>query len=53
MGLESSTPEIQLSDEKVNVLDNLEIAHTDVTGQQRVLITNPDEIGWIRFSDSG
>ena len=32
VGLESSTPEIQLTDGKVNLLGKLEIAHTDVAG---------------------
>ena len=48
IGLESSTPEIQLTDGKVNLLGNLEITHDDITGQQRVLINNPDDNGWIR-----
>ena len=32
VGLESSTPEIQLTDGKVNLLGKLEITHTDVAG---------------------
>ena len=50
IGLESSTPEIQLTEGKVNLLGNLEITHDDITGQQRVLINNPDDNGWIRLS---
>ena len=52
IGLESSTPEIQLTDGKVNLLGNLEITHTDVSGQQRVLINNPDTDGFIRLSNN-
>ena len=52
MGLESSTPEIQLTDGKVNILGNLEITHVDVSGQQRVLINNPDTDGFIRLSNN-
>ena len=52
VGLESSTPEIQLTDGKVNLLGNLEITHTDVSGSQRVLINNPDTDGFIRLSNN-
>ena len=52
VGLESSTPEIQLTDGKINVLGNLEITHTDVSGSQRVLINNPDTDGFIRLSNN-
>ena len=52
VGLESSTPEIQLTDGKVNLLGNLEITHTDVSGSQRVLINNPDMDGFIRLSNN-
>ena len=31
---------------------NLEITHDDITGQQRVLINNPDDNGWIRLSNN-
>ena len=47
---EVPTPEIQLTDGKVNLLGNLEITHADVSGSQRVLINNPDTDGLIRFS---
>ena len=52
VGLESSTPEIQLTDGKVNLLGNLEITHVDVSGSQRVLINNPDTDGFIRLSNN-
>ena len=52
IGLESSAPEIQLTDGKVNLLGNLEITHTDVSGSQRVLINNPDTDGFIRLSNN-
>ena len=52
IGLESSTPEIQLTDGKVNLLGNLEITHVDVSGSQRVLINNPDTDGFIRLSNN-
>ena len=52
VGLEASTPEIQLTDGKVTLLGNLEITHDDITGQQRVLINNPDDNGWIRLSNN-
>ena len=52
IGLESSTPEIQLTDGKVNILGSLEITHVDVAGSQRVLINNPDTDGFIRLSNN-
>ena len=52
IGLENSTPEIQLTDGKVNLLGNLEITHVDVSGSQRVLINNPDTDGFIRLSNN-
>ena len=51
IGLESSTPEIQLTDGKVTLVGQLEITNTDVSGQQRVLINNPDDDGFIRLSN--
>ena len=30
----------------------MEITHGDITGQQRVLINNPDDNGWIRLSNN-
>ena len=52
VGLESSTPEIQLTDGKVTLLGNLKITHVDVSGSQRVLINNPDTDGFIRLSSN-
>ena len=52
IGTIGSTPEIQLTEGKVNLLGNLEITHDDITGQQRVLINNPDDNGWIRLSNN-
>ena len=52
VGLEASTPEIQLTDGKVTLLGNLEITHTDIAGSQRVLINNPDTDGFIRLSNN-
>ena len=47
-----STPEIQLTEGKVNLLGNLEITHVDVSGSQRVFINNPDTDGFIRLSNN-
>ena len=52
IGTIGSTPEIQVTEGKVNLLGNLEITHDDITGQQRVLINNPDVNGWIRLSNN-
>ena len=52
IGTIGSTPEIQLTEGKVNLLGNLEITHTDVSGSQRVLINNPDTDGFIRLSNN-
>ena len=52
VGLETSTPEIQLTGGKVNLLGNLEITHVDVAGSQRVLINNPDTDGFVRLSNN-
>ena len=52
VGAEITTPEIQLTDGKINLLGNLEITHTDVSGSQRVLINNPDTDGFIRLSSN-
>ena len=50
IGLESSTPEIQLTDGKVNLLGSLEITHIDDAGRQKVMINNPGTDGFIRLS---
>ena len=52
VGLEASTPEIKLTDGKVTLVGQLEITNTDVSGQQRVLINNPDDDGFIRLSNN-
>ena len=52
VGAIGSTPELQIDDGKVNLLGNLEIAHADVAGSQRVLINNPDTDGLIRLSNN-
>ena len=52
IGTIGSTPELQLTEGKVNLLGNLEITHTDVSGSQRVLINNPDTDGFIRLSNN-
>ena len=52
IGTIGSTPELSLSEAKVTLLGNLEITHDDITGQQRVLINNPDDSGWIRLSNN-
>ena len=52
VGLEAPTPEIQLTNAKVNLLGHLDITHDDITGQQRVLINNPYDNGWIRLSNN-
>ena len=51
-GTIGSTPELSLSEAKVTLLGNLEITHDDITGQQRVLINNPDDNGWIRLRNN-
>ena len=53
IGTIGSTPDIQLTDGKVNLLGNLEITHIDDAGEQNVTIKNPDIDGWIRLSNSG
>ena len=52
IGTIGSTPELSLTEAKVTLLGNLEITHDDITGQQRVLINNPDDNGWIRLSNN-
>ena len=52
VGTIGSTPEIQLTEGKVNSLGNLEITHVDVSGSQRVLMNNPDTDGFIRLSNN-
>ena len=52
IGTIGSTPEIQWTNGKVNLLGNLQITHTDVSGSQRALINNPDTGGFIRVSNN-
>ena len=52
VGAEITTPEIKITDAKVNLLGNLEITHQDVAGSQRVLINNPDTDGLTRLSNN-
>ena len=52
VGLEASTPEIKITEGKVNLLGHLDITHTDVSGSQRVLIDNPDTDGFTRLSNN-
>ena len=52
IGTIGSTPEIQLTEGKVTLVGQLEITNTDVSGQQRVLINNPDDDGFIRLSNN-
>ena len=52
IGTIGSTPELQLTEGKLSLLGNLDITHDDITGQQRVLINNPDDNGWIRLSNN-
>ena len=52
VGTIGSTPELQLTEGKVNLLGNLEITHVDVSGSRRVLINIPDTDGFIRLSNN-
>ena len=53
VGLEASTPEIKITNGNVNLLGNLDITHTDVSGSQRVKLDNNDADGLIFFSING
>ena len=48
-----STPEISISEASVNLLGNLDITHSDVSGSQRVKFNNPDSDGIIFHSING
>ena len=50
MGLESSVPEIKLTDARVNLLGHLDIAHATVSTSERLLVNNPDADGMFVFS---
>ena len=52
IGTIGSTPELSINEAKVTLLGTLEITDDDITGQQRVLINNPDDNGWIRLSNN-
>ena len=53
VGLESSTPEIKLTDSNVNLLGHLDITHQTVSTSERVKIDNPDADGLIFLSING
>ena len=52
IGAIGSTPEIQLTEEKIHLFGNLEVTHVDVSGSQRVIFNNPDTDGVIRLSNN-
>ena len=47
VGTIGSTREISVNEAIVNLLGNLEITHSDVSGSQRVEFDNPDSDGII------
>ena len=49
MGLESSVPEIKLTDARVNLLGHLDITHAAVSTRERALFNNPDADGMFIF----
>ena len=53
VGLEASTPEIQLTNANVNLLGHLDITHSTVSTSERVKIDNPDSDGLIFHSING
>ena len=53
VGTVGSTPEISISEASVNLLGNLDITHSDVSGSQRVKFNNPDSDGIIFHSING
>ena len=53
VGAIGSTPEISISDANVNLLGNLNITHSDVSGSQRVKMDNPDSDGIVFTSIAG
>ena len=50
VGLEASTPEIQLTNANVNLLGHLDITHSTVSTSERVKLDNPDTDGIIFLS---
>ena len=53
VGAIGNTPEISISDANVNLLGNLDITHSDVSGSQRVKFNNPDSDGIVFTSIAG
>ena len=53
VGTIGSTPEISVSEASVNLLGNLDITHSDVSGSNRVKFNNPDSDGIIFHSING
>ena len=53
VGAIGSTPEISVSEASVNLLGNLDITHSDVSGSNRVKFDNPDSDGIIFHSING
>ena len=53
VGLETSTPEIKITNGNIDLLGNLDITHTDVSESQRVKIDNPDSDGIVFTSIAG
>ena len=53
VGAIGSTPEISVSEASVNLLGNLDITHSDVSGSNRVKFNNPDSDGIIFHSITG
>ena len=53
VGAIGGTPEISVSEASVNLLGNLDITHSDVSGSNRVKFNNPDSDGIIFHSING
>ena len=53
VGAIGSTPEISVSEASVNLLGNLDITHSDVSGSNRVKFDSPDSDGIIFHSING
>ena len=53
VGAIGSTPEISVSEASVNLLGNLDITHSDVSGSNRVKFNNPNSDGIIFHSING
>ena len=52
MGLQSSTPEMKVTDGLANLLGYVDIRHSDVSVSQRVKMDNPDSNGQISTSNN-